>query len=62
MCYFTVHHRMEPGIDWETLNALPSESEREFVRHVRLQRPLQVRVDGRTGRGVIRLQDDEAKP
>ena len=52
--YFSVHHGRSPGIDWEWLESRQTIDETEFIRHVRLSSPLQVRVDGRTGRGVIR--------
>jgi hypothetical protein len=49
--YFTVGR--ETGIRWERLDALPAEAETGFVRHVRLPGPLLVKVDGRSGRGLI---------
>jgi hypothetical protein len=52
--YFMISHHDRPGIDWAWLDRQPVVAETEFVRHVRLDRPLEVRVDGRTGRGVIR--------
>ena len=52
--YFMVPHHARPGIDWNWLDQQPPLAESEFVRHVRLAQPLLVRVDGRTGRGVIR--------
>jgi hypothetical protein len=51
--YFSVPHEETPGIDWTWLAAQPAAAETEFVRHVRLEQPLLVKVDGRTGRGVI---------
>ncbi len=51
--YFTVSHHAEKGIDWAWLNEQEIISETEFVKHVRLLNPLRVKVDGRTGRGVI---------
>jgi hypothetical protein len=51
--YFYAHHGLHPGIDWEWLEAQPIMAETEFLRHVRLPRPLLVKVDGRTGRGAI---------
>jgi hypothetical protein len=40
-------------IDWKWLGRQQVISETEYVRHVRLQSPLKVMVDGRSGRGVI---------
>ena len=40
-------------IDWAWLAGQPAVRETAFVRHVRTGTPLAVRVDGRTGRGVV---------
>jgi hypothetical protein len=63
--YFMVHHEGTAGINWEWLNQQPLVQETEFVRHVRPSHPLSVRVDGRTGRGVIlrgASQETEKQP
>ncbi len=52
--YFTVHHERGPSIDWAWLRAQPEIVETDYVRHVRLNKTLEVRVDGRSGRGLIR--------
>lgn len=52
--YFTVRHTGAYAVDWAWLDQCPAVAETQFLRHVRLERPLQVRVDGRQGRGVIR--------
>jgi hypothetical protein len=41
------------GIDWDWLNAQPALSETGLLRHVRLERPVLVKVDGRSGRGAV---------
>ncbi len=46
-------HRAATPIDWAWLDRQPAVAETELVRHVRLASPLRVKVDGRTGRGVI---------
>ena len=51
--YLSIPHQGEPGVDWAWLDAQPAERETEHVRHVRLERPLLVKVDGRAGRGAI---------
>ena len=52
--YLTVHRRSGRGhVDFDWLDALPARVETRFLRQVRLERPLDVRVDGRSGRGVI---------
>ena len=42
-------------VRWDLLNALPGEEIAPGVRHVRLSRPLSVRMDGQTQQGVISL-------
>ncbi len=51
--YFMVRHNDQPEIAWEWLERQPVINEGQFVRHVRLPRPLIVRADGRSARGVI---------
>jgi len=53
VCYLTVHHAQEPGIDWDWLAGRPAVRETARVRHVRLERPLLVKVDGRSSRGAV---------
>jgi len=50
--YFTVRAGDE-AIDWAWLDGQEASSESEFVRHVRLEHPLKVVVDGRSSRGAI---------
>jgi hypothetical protein len=52
--YFAVRHGRGPGIDWAWLADQSTVAESDHVRHVRLAEPLEVKVDGRTGRGVVR--------
>jgi hypothetical protein len=56
--YFTVETESEAFVDWEWLRAQPTSKETSHVRHIRLQRPLSVAMDGRGGGGVI-LKPDE---
>jgi hypothetical protein len=51
--YFCVRHDGRGRIDWSWLDAQPAVSETTFVRHIRSARPIVVRVDGRSGRGVV---------
>lgn len=52
--YFTVKPGWDGGvIDWEWLEAQETVTETEHLRHVCLREPLLVRVDGRTGLGLI---------
>jgi len=43
----------DPEIDWDWLGGQAVVAETAFLRHVRLEAPLLVKVDGRTGRGAI---------
>jgi hypothetical protein len=52
--YFMVRHDGAFKIDWTWLDRQDVVEETELVRHVRLAEPLLVKVDGRSGRGVIR--------
>ncbi len=55
--YLTVPAAAEPGVDWRWLAAQQAVYESPRVRHVRCRGPLEVRVDGRSGRGVARLAE-----
>jgi hypothetical protein len=52
--YFSVSPDRGGRIDWEWLERQTVEGETALVRHLRLARPLEIAVDGRSGRGVIR--------
>ncbi len=54
--YFSVRHDRDDRIDWDWLERQPPQSDTGLVRHLRLAEPLSIRVDGRTGRGVIRTR------
>ena len=51
--YFSVPFEKTDTIDWEWLDSLPAENETDMVRHVQLPNALEIKVDGRTGHGVI---------
>ena len=51
--YLHVSHLREPPIDWSWLAERTVVGESEFIRHVRLEAPLLVKLDGRTGRGAV---------
>jgi len=51
--YFCIPYEGEYPIKWELLEQHQTVHETEFVRQVRLPFPLLVKVDGRSGRGVI---------
>lgn len=51
--YFCVRHDQPHRLDWEWLERQPVAGGTDLVRHVRPHGPLTVKVDGRTGRGVV---------
>lgn len=51
--YFSIPYSSPYQVDWEYLDQQEIVEEAQFVRHVRLQRALRVKVDGRTSKGVI---------
>ena len=58
VCYLCVRHD-EGGatagrsIDWEWLDRQPCAAETDHVRHLQLDTPLKIKVDGRSGRGAV---------
>jgi hypothetical protein len=55
--YFTVQHGRVPGIDFGWLARQRVANETALVRHVELDEPLLVKVDGRVGQGAIWHRD-----
>jgi hypothetical protein len=53
IAYFTIRHERGPGIDWGWLEQLPVRMDTGLARHVELEQPLLVKVDGRRGRGAV---------
>jgi len=52
--YLTVNPTAGGGfVDWDWLVGQHAVEERQFIRHIRLQNPVEVKLDGRTGRGAI---------
>jgi hypothetical protein len=52
--YFTVpYNRKGAFINWNRLNSMKTASETHYTRHVHSDKPLEVVVDGRTGKGAI---------
>ena len=52
--YLFVPEGAGPAIDWEWLDGCRRIGESEHVRHARTDLPLDIRVDGRAGRAVVR--------
>ena len=51
--YFSVHDNQESKIDWDWLKKQTIKNETKHVCHVELSKSLTVKVDGRSGKGVI---------
>ncbi len=52
--YFTINAYMEDGIyDQAMLDALPAVEETQFLRHVRFEKPIVVKMDGKKKIGVV---------
>lgn len=52
--YFSVPYENTDHIDWNWLNSLKIFTETEMVKHVRVNKPLTIKVDGRSGKGLIK--------
>jgi hypothetical protein len=57
--YFSIPFSSQFKVDWEWLSKQETLAESQFLRHVRLPNPLSVKVDGRSGRGVIHKSKNE---
>jgi hypothetical protein len=56
--YFTVNAEAGEGfIDWDWLSAHPAKGEMKFVRHLRFEQPLVVKMNGRQNQGIIYKPD-----
>ena len=51
--YFSIRHSGKNNIDWSFLNQQKVIEETLYVKHIKLLHPLKVKVDGRSGKGVI---------
>jgi hypothetical protein len=51
--YLSVPDPKKHPIDWKWLQAQAAVRESEYMRHVRLEKSLSVRVDGRSGKGLV---------
>jgi hypothetical protein len=55
--YITVSEGSEDFIRWPVLDGLPAAKETEFLRIVRPETPLVLKIDGRRSASVVRLQN-----
>ena len=51
--YFSLSVAEKDKIDWKWLEEKETVNETDFIKHVKLKTPLHIKVDGRTGKGVI---------
>jgi len=51
--FFQVSHSCAQGINWKWLKKQPDMTRTDHIHHVQLSKPLTVKVDGHSGRGVI---------
>jgi len=51
--YLAIQHHEHPGIDWAWLDAQPAAEETALIRHVALDEPLTIKLDGQSGRAGI---------
>ncbi len=55
--YLTVTEQTEDHLDWRWLESLPAMNETAHLKHVRLDRPMIIKIDGRKSQGVIVMMD-----
>lgn len=57
--YFTINPFMNDGFyDLEYLSGIPAFYENEFIRHVRFNKPLVIKIDGRNNKGLVMKSAD----
>jgi Phosphoenolpyruvate synthase/pyruvate phosphate dikinase len=54
VAYFTINPYLKEGTyDTEFLNAQPAVYESEYIRHIRFEKPMVMKVDGRKNKGIV---------
>ncbi len=51
--YLTIKENDEDFLDWKWLKSLLPESETDYLRHVKLDRPITLKIDGKKSRAVL---------
>ncbi len=60
--YFTINAFINDGVyNQEFLNEQPAVEETKFLRHVRFEHPVVVKMDGKKKLGVVLLPKDDAR-
>jgi len=57
--YFTVPANNRNHIDWSTLGSAEVVNQGKYVKHMKFPRPLEIKVDGSSGKGLVRLPKEE---
>ena len=55
--YFSVNQDIDDKISWESIKKQQVIESGEFFRHVRFEKPLMIRMDGRKGMAVISMNN-----
>jgi hypothetical protein len=59
--YFTVNEYEHLGfIDWDWLNQVPNARELKFTKHLRFDKPINVRINGHQNKGIILKPEKES--
>ncbi len=57
--YFTINETgPEAFINWDRIEALKPVEELKYIRHLRFERPLDIRIDGAEGKGAIAVRPE----
>jgi len=51
--YLNTRENGEDFIDWQWLQSLPAESETKYLRHVKLKKPITLKIDGKSSCAVL---------
>ena len=57
--YMTVRGKGISRVDWDWLNSQTQVREEKYLRHIQLEKPLEIRVDGLAGLGLIKAGSTE---
>jgi len=52
--YFSIHHDDNFKVDWDWMETQKVIEDKEFIKHIHLEKPLKIFVDGRKSKGIIK--------
>ncbi len=55
--FFIKGHPHSDWIDWKFLQALKPVQQTHYLKHIHFDRPLNIKIDGKAGRGIIFLPE-----